>query len=212
MSGNGHVVAATWRAEDFTALDALNEPVWVDIFEGKRPPVCIDPRGYEQFVYLGDLGNPLIAEAVAAHQVQQRVIQKEPDRLWVEVAMDVRAVNDKVLAAILQTPPYCPKERLVHGRPPPGHLWWGSFTPTQRQQLVDFWHSGVDALKSVRAASPPDEHAVHPGDGLPPAAEPPADSPGPPLGAVVPERGGPALANGAGCGGAGEPVFDLRAD
>jgi hypothetical protein len=142
---------------------------------------------------LGDLGNPLIGEAVAAYQAQQRQIQREPDRAWVDVAIDVRAVNDKVLAAICLTPPYCPKERLVNGRPPPGHLWWGSFTNEQRRLLVDFWHSGVDALKPFRAAAPPDEHALPAGDGVSPAPERDPDPAGAAVGAVVSGRGGAPL-------------------
>src|SRR5205814_9647057 len=112
MSSNGHVVAATWSAADFAELETLNEPVAVDIFEGKRPPVLIDPRGYEQFVFLGDMGNPLIAEAVKAHHAEQREIQRAPDAAWVDRAVEIRAVNDTILAAICVAPPYCPPERL----------------------------------------------------------------------------------------------------
>jgi hypothetical protein len=198
MSSNGHVVAATWSAADFADLDALNEPVSVDIFEGKKPPVIVDPRGYEQFVYLGDLGNPLVAEAVAAYQTQQRTMQREPDRSWVDQAIAIRGVNDKVLAAILIAPKYCPKERLVNGRPPPGQLWWGSFTDTQRRQLVDFWHSGVEALKPFRAAAPPDADAPPASDGVSSTAQPSPDPASPAVGPVVPERSGPTLVQRAG--------------
>jgi hypothetical protein len=201
MSSNGHVVAVTWRAEDFAALERLNEPVLVDVFEGKKPPVLIDPRGYEQFVYLGDVSNPLIAEAVAAHQTQQRRLQKAGDTAWVDLAAEIRAVNDKILAAICLAPQYCPRERLVNGRPPPGQLWYGSFTDTQRRQLVDFWHSGVEALKPFRAAVPPDEHAAHSGERLSPVAEPDPDPPGAAVGAVDAGRSGDLLAERAGRGG-----------
>ena len=200
MSSNGHVVAATWSAADFTDLDALNEPVLVDIFEGTKPPVLIDPRGYEQFVFLGDMGNPLIAEAVAVHQAEQREIQRAPDAAWVDRAVEIRAVNDKILAAILVAPKYCPRERLQHGRPPAGQLWWGSFNDTQRRLLVDFWHSGIEALKSVRAAAGPDEPAIRGGDGLPPTAQPDPDSASPAVGAVDAGRSGTPLAERAGDG------------
>ena len=206
MSSNGHVVAATWSAADFADLEALNAPVAVDIFAGQKPPVVIDPRGYEQFVYLGDLGNPLIAEAVAAYQAQQRAMQREPDRSWVDQAIEIRAVNDKVLAAILVTPPYCPKERLVGGRPPPGQLWWGAFTDTQRRQLVDFWHSGVEALKPFRAAAAADAAAAPASDGVPPAPVAGADPAGAAVGPVGVERSSDLLGVGAGPSGTGGPV------
>lgn len=203
MTTNGHVVAATWTADDFTDLETLNAPVLVDIYEGAKPPVLIDPRGYEQFVFLGDLGNPLITEAVAAHQQEQREIARAPDIAWVDRAMQIRALNDKILAAICLTPPYCPKERLVGGRPPAGYLWWGAFTDPQRRLLVDFWHSGIEALKSVRAAAPPDADALPPSAGVAPAPEHPADPPGAAVGAMVPERSGPALVERAGDRGEG---------
>jgi hypothetical protein len=203
MQSNGHVVAATWSAADFADLEHLNEPVLVDIFEGKRPPVLIDPRGYEQFVFLGDMGNPLIAEAVAMHQAEQREIQRAPETAWVDRAIEIRAVNDKILAAILVEPRYCPRARLINGRPPAGQLWWGSFNDTQRRLLVDFWHSGIEALKSVRAPAVPDAPPAHDGDGVSPTAEPHPDPARAALGGLAAGRSGAALVERAGDRGEG---------
>ena len=203
MDSNGHGVAATWRPEDFADLETLAAPLAVNIFESKKPPIVIDPRGYEMLVFCGDVGNPLIADAVAAYEEQNRratQVQTTTDAL--DRAPEIRDLHDKVLAAICLQPRYCPKAKLMQGRPPPGQLWYGSFTADQRRNLVNFFYVGADALKSLPAAALPPEPAPRRSERLAPAAEHDPDSAGAAVSPVVARRGDSPLAERAGHGGA----------
>jgi hypothetical protein len=202
MSTNGHVVAATWRAEDFEELARLNEPLAVDVFEGKRPPIIVDARSYDQLVLEGVHDNPLAQAALeafyegrrrsaaAAAKGQELDIAEQSERTW--------DLQDKILAAVIKQPPYAPKTRIVDGRPPAGHLWYGSFSFDQRRNLIDFFYSGGDAIKHFRQPAKPDGHAVRAGGGVSPTPEQHPDPERPTVSAVVAGRGGADLAAGAG--------------
>lgn len=199
MSTNGHVVAATWRAEDFADLERLAEPLAIDIFEGKKPPVVIDARGYEMLVFCGDVGNPLITDAVAAYEAQnRRTLQQNTEIDTLDRAAEIRDLHDKVLAAICVQPRYCAKAQLVNGRPPAGQLWFGAFTNEQRRALVQFFYTGADALKSLPAAALPREPAPRPGERLSPAPEPDSHPASATVSAVVAGRSGTPVAVRAG--------------
>lgn len=193
MARNGHVKPATWTPEDFADLEQLNAPIEVDIFDGQKPPVLVDARGYDTLAYLGEVGNPLITEALAAFDAI-RTHRERPDDDGTEALLLWRDMQDKALAAILVHPPYCRKDALVDGKPPPGHLWYGSFTGDQRRALVEFFSQGASALKSFRAEQLPDGAALRAGQVLRDAMERRADSHGAGLSAVLARRGDGAVA------------------
>jgi hypothetical protein len=138
------VVAATWRAENFAALEVYLDPLYVDIFEGKQPPILVDARGYEMVAYQGTTGNPLMAVALEAFYGNgQRALADAVPRQQRDLAGaadEARMLLDTIIAAVVVAPPYAPRSRCgADGRqPPPGHLWWGSFTSEQRRILGDF--------------------------------------------------------------------------
>jgi hypothetical protein len=208
MSTNGHVVAATWRAEDFADLEAYNGVIAVDVFDGKKPPIQLDARSYDQLVFEGATGNPLVSAALDAfYDGRRRFEAAEAAGQTTDIAeQSARAwdLQDKILAAIIKTPPYAPKAKLVEGRPPAGHLWYGSFTGDQRRKLVDFFYSGAEALKSFRPQQRPDAHAARPGDGVPPTAEPDSNTTRTVIPEVVAGWGGADLAQPAGRSGTGD--------
>jgi hypothetical protein len=182
------VVAATWRAENFAALEVYLDPLYVDIFEGKQPPILVDARGYEMVAYQGTTGNPLMAVALEAFygNGQRSLAEGVPrqQRDLAGAADEARMLLDTIIAAVVVAPPYAPRSRCgADGRqPPPGHLWWGSFTSEQRRILGDFFYAGAEALKSVRRVAGPDEPTDGDGERLRGAAVEPAD----PAGAGVP--------------------------
>jgi hypothetical protein len=200
--------APTWRAEDFTALAEYLSPIWIDIFEGARPPILIDPRGYDAIAFQGDVANPLIATAIAAYEaLTQRNLnraQDVPTPPIVDVgraAAEARDLQDKFLAAVIVAPPYAAGVR--DGRPPAGHLWYSAFTADQRRRLTDFFYNGAEALKSVRRAPDPHAHAKRDGGGVSSAAEQHSDPASAGLPPLVAGRGSPASSGTSPPGGAG---------
>src|SRR5262245_14664246 len=166
------VLPSTWRPEDFAALEVYLDPIYVDIFEGARPPVLVDARGYEMVAYQGTTGNPLMAVALEAfYGSGQRAINDPVPRQQRDLAGaadEARMLLDTILAAVIVAPPYAPRARCGDdGRAPPvGHLWWGSFTADQRRLLGDFFYGGAEALKSVRRVAYPDALAHRDGERL----------------------------------------------
>lgn len=173
MQSNGHtpVVPATWKAEDFADLETYCQPIAVDVYEGRKPPVLVDARGYDVIAMAGDVDNPLIRVALDAFygssrkaMATERAPQAEPD--IADLAHEARDIQDKILAAIIVAPPYAVVAQCRDGKPPSGHLWYGSFTSEQRRRLADFFYSGADALKGFRQPAGAGERAARDGAGL----------------------------------------------
>ena len=193
MVSPGQVFPATWESKDFADFEALTGIITVDIFDGALPPVQLDARGYDTLAYLGEVGNPLITEACAAFKTARNHRPAADDDGETALAL-WRDLQDKALAAILVTPRYCCKQDLVDGKPPPGYLWYGSFTGEQRRRLVDFFTQGAAALKSFRAATRQNGDALRAGEGIRDAVERMSDSEVTRLLAVVAGRGDAPLA------------------
>jgi hypothetical protein len=166
-----------WTDADFAAIEQLNAPQTVYIFGPHRPPVVVNAQGYETIAYC-DSTNPLAAEAVRAFYEHTRQALAADDgalergELFAERAAQARDLQDRILAGILVSPPYCPKSRFQDGRPLPGHLHYASFTPEQRRQLADLFYRGADALKPFRPEPGADEPVAGDGGGLRDAAAP----------------------------------------
>lgn len=208
----------SWTDADFAAFERLNQPTEIRLRGPHGPAIRVDPRGYEALAHADDR-NPLAEEAVRAFRENVRQGAQSAERgvyldplEYARRANEVLALQDRILAAVIVDPPYCPKTQYQHGKPLLHHLYFDAFTPDERRRIADLFYSGADALKSFRPGPGQDEPLAGDGGELSPAPAPvPAGEPAvADVGPVVVQRGGDALEQptaGVGAGaGAGRAV------